>query len=75
VLKTKESYITGIELEVTTTYSMELQKGWSVWYYSKSTIRTGNKIIITEQHSTIPVCDLKWYGKERIFGNFQFINH
>jgi len=50
------------EFKQTTTYSVKWEKGWNVWFVSRSQIREGDIMIITEQWSTAPVSGLKWYG-------------
>ena len=51
--------------EIHNIYSIEWEKGWNVWYLSKSrTIIDGTPILI-EQWSTTPVCRLKWYGETK----------
>ena len=48
-----------------TTYSIKWKKGWNVWCLSGSKSRTER--IITEQWSTPPVSELKWYGGEDLW--------
>ena len=45
--------------EINTTFSVELKKGWNIWYLSSSVSRTERTI--KERWSTIPVRGLKWY--------------
>ena len=49
--------------ELSVTYSIDLKKGWNVWYYSSSISRVDGKIIVVEQWSSTPVSGLKWYGQ------------
>jgi len=65
-----ETYTSGVELNATITYSMELKKGWNVYYYSKTTATTENKVTMTEKNSTTPISGLKLYGEERLFWDF-----
>jgi len=56
--------------ETTTTYSIKWKKGWNIWCLSTSHIITGYTAITTEQWSTTPVSNLKWYGGDRYLSNF-----
>jgi len=48
------------EWKVTIIYSIKWEKGWNVWNYSSSSSLEDRTI--TEQWTTIPVSELKWYG-------------
>ncbi|MCL2436254.1 MAG: hypothetical protein FWD09_09005 [Lentimicrobiaceae bacterium] len=51
--------------EITTNYSVEWEKGWNVWFFSRHHAVSGHTLITTEQWSITPVSGLKWYGSEK----------
>ena len=51
--------------EKTTTYSIQWKKGWNVWCLSGSLSKTDRQI--TEQWTTVPVSELKWYGGDDLW--------
>ena len=57
--------------EKTTSYFVDWEKGWNVWYLSISHTRTDYVAITTEQWSTAPVSGLKWHGSEENLQMFQ----
>ena len=54
----------------TTTYSVEWEKGWNIWFFSRSNTIEGHVIIYTEQWSNTSVSGLKWYGSEENLWRF-----
>jgi len=64
---------TGFGYDISTAYSIEWEKGWNVWYFSKYEIisETG-RLIMTEQWTTSPIDGLKWgpSGRRLNWGNF-----
>jgi hypothetical protein len=59
------------EFRKTTTYLVELKKGWNVWFFSRSETITDRIAIIRDQWSTTPISGLKWRGSEENLWRFQ----
>jgi len=57
--------------ETTTNYSVKWKKGWNVWSLSRTHTVEGYTAITTEQWTTTPVSELKWYGSEENLHIFQ----
>ena len=51
-------------VERTTTYSVQWQKGWNVWFHTKQSSEEGYILYEEVKWSTNPVSNLKWYGRE-----------
>ena len=58
----KTDFPDGYSIEINKTYSIKWEKGWNVWYRSIYTTITDNTNMVTEQWTTTPVNELKWYG-------------
>ena len=62
-----ELTISGYTYPVRTDYSIKWKKGWNIWYRLVSiTEIEDNNIIVTNQWTTTPISELKWYGSNAL---------
>jgi len=67
ILTYVDSYVTITGSDSFYDYSLNWEKGWNIWYRSRSQTGAGDNLSITRQWTTTPVSGLRWYGSNILY--------